>query len=161
MQRRRLATLVGALALSGAVALPVAATTQVRSTVSEDATVAHDCGIVEHLHVEGTATAYFDADGGWIRDLVHLRYSSRFESTITDASITSSSHQTVIFTPEGITASGQGFFVQAGGALIVLDAGHIRGDWEGTTLFRSARIIPFGDSPEAALAEAALCEALG
>jgi hypothetical protein len=157
--RPRIAGIAG-LALAAALTSPALAGTVQRAPISDDFNVQHACGIIETQHVEGRQTTYFDATGTWVRDLLQLRYTSTFRSTISGRSLMASSRQNVVVDADSLTATGQGFNVKGPGGVIVKDVGRLVVAPDGTTVFATPKIIRPDDAAAGDAAEAALCDAL-
>ena len=135
-------------------------TRSVRFSGSDHYTVAHPCGVVEDTSVTVHGTAFFDASGAWIRDLVVFAYDGVY--TGPSGSLANTTHQTAEFTPETGTLRGQGTFIHGGhvGAL-VYDVGRLVFDKsDGSTLFATPKVIPLGDPAAMQALDEALCDLL-
>jgi hypothetical protein len=152
-----------AVTLSLTVAIPVMAGGErtVRFTSSDSFSRDHACGVVEEATIDIKGTAFFDAGGQWLRDI--LVFSVRAEFTGPSGSLTTSSQQVAEFTPETGTLRGQGTFIHGGRiGVLVYDVGRLVFDsGDGSTLFATPNVIPFDDPNVGAAIDAALCEAIG
>lgn len=159
--------LIGAITLTTLIlavgAMPVMAggSRSVRFEFSDQYVVEHACGVVESTAVDGKGTAYFDASGTWLRDIVNLSYRGVF--TGPGGSLTATARQVVEFTPDHVTARGQGTFIHGGHiGVLVYDVGRLVFDpSDGSTYFVTPKAIAFDDPGAFETVDQALCDLLG
>ena len=135
-------------------------TRSIRFSSSDQYTVAHPCGIVEDTSVTVRGTAFFDASGAWVRDLVVFAYEGVY--TGPSGELVNRTRQTAEFTPETGALRGQGTFIHGGhiGAL-VYDVGRLVFDRnDGSTLFATPKVIRLDEPAAFEAIDEALCELL-
>ena len=131
-----------------------------RFSWSDQYTVTHACGVVEDTSVTVRGTAFFDASGAWIRDLVVFAYDGVY--TGPSGALANQTRQIAEFTPATATLRGQGTFIHGGhiGAL-VYDVGRLVFDRsDGSTLFATPKVIPVDDPAAIEAVDEALCDLL-
>jgi hypothetical protein len=144
-------------------ATPVAANQTERWT--DVHVIDHDypCGVVEHTIANIDGTAYFDAAGTWLRDIIRFTVHASFTDPASGRTIDYSSRQVLEATPETGTYRGQGFFVRVPRVgVLLLDNGRMSFRLaDGTTLFASAHVLTFDDPTVQARIDAAVCAMFG
>jgi hypothetical protein len=155
---RRIAITAGMLCAL-AIAAPVAANETVRWVDSHEIGGVFTCGVVEDTTATIEGAAYFDPDGGWIKDILRFRYAASYKDPSSGATIELTSRQVVAASPETLTFRGQGLFVRAPGAgAVLLDVGRLVIDpSDGSTVFVSANALTFDDPTVAGRYDAAIC----
>jgi hypothetical protein len=148
------AALLAALALAG----PVAANDAVRWTDSHDLGNVFTCGVVEATTATIEGTAYFDAEGNWIKDILRFSYIATYTDPAGEM-IDFTTRQIVTADPETISFIGQGIFVRApGSGAVLLDVGRLTIDRsDGSTVFRSAQSLALDDPTVFDRYDAAIC----
>jgi hypothetical protein len=144
---RRIA-IIAATALVGlALAAPAAANETFRWTDTRDIDTVFSCGVVEDTVATIDGTAYFAADGTWLKDIIRFSYAASYTDPATGVTISYRTRQVVEANPENIVLRAQGTFVRAGGAgAVSLDVGRLVIDpADGSTIFKSAKAIAFDD----------------
>jgi hypothetical protein len=161
--RRSIIQAALAVALTLAAAAPVSAGGErsVHFRWSDAYTVAHDCGIVEAVSVDVRGTAFFDASGTWLRDIIGLKFQGTYSGP--GGSLTNRTNQVATFTPDLGALRGQGVFIHGGHiGVVVYDVGRLVFDTsDGSTLFATPKVIPFDDPDALAAVDAALCNLIG
>jgi hypothetical protein len=152
-------TAIAASALVGLVlAAPVAANETVRWTDSHDISNVFTCGVVEDTVATFEGTAYFDADGNWVKDILRFSYEASYTDPATDETISYTTRQIVLADAATITLLGQGAFVRAQGGARLLDVGRLTIDpSDGSTVFKSARALALDDPTVFDRYDAAIC----
>ena len=153
-----LATLILAV---GAVPAMAGGSRTVRFDFSDQNVVQHACGVVESTTVAGKGTAYFDASGAWLRDIVNLSFEGVF--TGPGGSLTATARQVVELTADRVTARGQGTFIHGGHiGVLVYDVGRLVFDpSDGSTYFVTPKAITFDEPSGFEPVDQALCDLLG
>jgi hypothetical protein len=159
MKRSRylgIAVLTGAFAIS---ATAVAANESVRWTDTHEIDATYSCGVVEDTTATIEGTAFFDADGGWIKDVIRFSYDASYTDPVSGRTVSFQTRQIVEGSPETLTFRGQGVFVRAPGTgAVLLDVGRLVIDpSDGSAVFRSAKVLSFEDPSVAAAIDAAIC----
>lgn len=145
MRRKTIIGLAASLAFV-ALAAPAAANEAERWTDEHLITTTFSCGVVEETTAVIDGTAYFDADGTWLKDVLRFSYDVSFTEVATGTTITSRTHQVIIANPDTIGQMGQGIFVRAAGGAVLLDVGRLVFDpTDGSTVFKSAQTIAMDD----------------
>jgi hypothetical protein len=149
------------IALAGALLLLSVAGTTLAGTTErfEDAFTiekTYPCGVVEATEVSLVGTAFFDADGEWIRDQIRFEFDGTLTDPTDDESVELKGRQVALVQPGELALVGQGFFIRLPGTGVVLhDVGRLVINLEdGSTIFASAGVLTFEDM---ALADAAVC----
>ena len=135
-------------------------TRSIRFSWSDHYTVAHPCGVVEDTTITVRGTAFFDASGAWIRDLIVFGFEGVYAGP--SGALANQTRQTTEFTPTTATLRGQGTFIHGGhiGAL-VYDVGRLVFDTsDGSTLFATPKVIPVDDPAAIEAVDQALCDLL-
>jgi hypothetical protein len=147
--------LLAALAMAG----PAAANETVRWTDSQDIANTYSCGVVEDSVATIQGTAYFAADGSWIKDILRFTYDASFTDPASGHTVAFKTRQVVEATPETVTFRAQGLFVRAPGqGAVLLDVGRLVIDpADGSTVFASANALGFDDPSVPARMDAAIC----
>jgi hypothetical protein len=162
IMRRTFISAAIAMALTLATVAPAMAggSRSIRFTWSDHYAVPHPCGIVEETAVTARGTAFFDASGAWIRDVVTVAYDGLY--TGPSGSLSNQTHVTIEFTPDTGTFRGQGVFIHGGHiGTLVYDVGRLVFDAsDGSTLFATPKVIPFDDPAAIEALDAALCDLL-
>jgi hypothetical protein len=149
---------VAATILAVAIAAPAAANEAMRWTDTHEISGAFSCGVVEDTtaHIDGTA--FFDADGNWIKDVLRFSYEASYTDPATGASVSYTTRQVVTADAETIALMGQGIFVRAQGGARLLDVGRLVIDpADGSTVFKSAQSIALDDPTSFDRYEQAIC----
>ena len=107
---------------------------------------------------EITLTEFFDQDGNLIRVMQQATYEDVITLSKGDAVFTERGHQTLEFTEESFTVSGQAFTI-TGDAFKIYDVGRIIFDQSGEVVFASNQHPLVGEGLDGV--DAALCAALG
>jgi hypothetical protein len=149
------AGMLGALAIAG----PVAANDTVRWVDSHGIDAVFTCGVVEDSTATIEGTAYFDAEGAWIKDIMRFTYDASYTDPNTGTTIEYTTRQVVVATPDHLTFLGQGAFVRAAGSgAVLLDVGRLTVDpADGSTVFRSAQALGLDDPSVAERYDEAIC----
>ena len=137
----------------------VAASSTVRWTDSHDIGNSFSCGVVEDTTAWIDGTAYFAADGTWLKDVLRFSYFASYSDPATGRTIESRTRQTVLADPEALTFVGQGLFVRAPGAgAVMLDVGRLTVDrTDGSTTFKSANAVAIDDPTAFDRYDTAIC----
>lgn len=144
--RRKITLGAAAAVMALALATPVAANEAVRWTDSHDISNVFTCGVVEDTVATIEGTAYFDAEGNWVKDILRFSYQASYTDPATDETISYTTRQVVVADPATITLLGQGAFVRAQGGARLLDVGRLTIDpSDGSTVFKSARALALDD----------------
>ena len=157
--RRSFMSVAIAMALTLATVAPALAggTRSIRFDWSDHYTVAHSCGVIEDTTVTVRGTAFFDASGAWVRDLIVFGFDGVY--TGPTGALANRTRQTSEFTPTTATLRGQGTFIHGGhiGAL-VYDVGRLVFDRsDGSTLFATPKVIRLDDPAAMEALDEALC----
>jgi hypothetical protein len=144
---RRIASIAASAIVGLALAAPAAANETFRWTDTHDISNVFTCGVVEDTAAMIEGTAYFAADGTWLKDIIRFSYVASYTDPATGVTISYRTRQVVEANPENIVLRGQGTFVRVGGAgAVSLDVGRLVIDpADGSTIFRSAKVIAFDD----------------
>ena len=144
--RRSMVIAASALAVL-ALAAPVAANETVRWTDTHEIDNAFTCGVVEHTVATIEGTAYFAADGSWLKDIIRFSYHATFADPATGEAVSYRTRQIVEGNPDNLVFRGQGLFVRTGGeGTVLLDVGVLVMDpADGSTVFQSAKTLAFDD----------------
>ena len=156
----RLTAIIGASALATLiVAAPVAANETLRWTDSHDITNTFSCGVVEQTTAALEGTAYFDADGAWLKDVLRFSYDASYTDPGTGKTITYTTRQVVLSHPGSLSFVGQGLFVRVpGSGAVLLDVGKLTIDpSDGSTTFKSAQALALDDPTVFERYDAAIC----
>jgi hypothetical protein len=156
---RKLALITVSILGSLLAAAPVAANTAIRWTDTHDIDGTFTCGVVEDSTAYISGTAYFAADGTWIKDIIQFRYDASYADPSTGRVIAFKNRQVVEASPETLAFIGQGTFVRAPGAgAVLLDVGRLVIDpSDGSTVFASASVLTFEDPSVPDQVDAAVC----
>jgi hypothetical protein len=156
---RRSWIMAGAVLAALLVAAPAAAIESVRWTDSHDIDNTFTCGVVEDTTATIDGTAYFAADGTWIKDILRFSYVATYTDPATGQTIAYTTRQVVEGTPENLTFLGQGLFVRApGSGAVLLDVGRLTIDpSDGSTVFASANVLALDDPTVPDRYDAAIC----
>ena len=129
------------------VAAPVAANEAIRWTDGHDITNVFSCGVVEDTTATIEGTAYFDAEGTWLKDILRFSYEAVYTDPASGETIAFATRQVVTANPDNLSFIGQGLFVRAGGSgALLLDVGRLTVDMaDGSTLFASAKALALDD----------------
>ena len=143
---RRIATAAGLLAAL-AITAPVSANETVRWVDTHEINNVFTCGVVEDTTATIDGTAYFDAGGSWIKDILRFTYAASYTDPSSGTTVEYTTRQVVEASPEHLTFVGQGLFVRAPGAgAVLLDVGRLTVDpTDGSTVFSSARTLGLDD----------------
>jgi hypothetical protein len=153
-------TVIAASAIIGlALAAPVAANETVRWTDTDDIDNVFTCGVVENTVATIEGTAYFAADGTWLKDIIRFSYEATYTDPATGETISYRTRQVVEGNPDNLVFRGQGVFVRAAGAgAVLLDVGRLVMDpADGSTVFKSANTLAFDDPTVFDRYDAAIC----
>lgn len=155
---RRSIGLVAGMLAGLALAAPVAANDAERWVDTHQIGNVFTCGVVEETTATIDGTAYFNAEGSWIRDILRFTYAASYTDPETGASVAYTTRQVVIANPESLTFLAQGAFVRAPGmGAVLLDVGRLTIDpTDGSTIFSSARTLGFDDTTDGRY-DAAIC----
>ena len=160
--RRSFVSLAIALALIAATVTPALAggTRSVRFSWSDHYMVDHPCGVIEDTTVTVRGTAFFDANGDWIRDQLVFAYDGVYTGPA--GSLANTTHQTGTFTPETGTLRAQGTFIHGGHVgTLVFDVGRVVFEGsDGSTLFATPKVIRLDDPAAFEALDQALCDLL-
>jgi hypothetical protein len=117
------------------------------------------CGAVEDTTATIDGTAYFAADGSWIKDILRFSYDASFTDPATGQTMSFTTRQVVVASPENLSFLGQGLFVRApGSGAVLLDVGRLTIDpSDGSTVFASANVLSFDDPTVPDRYDAAIC----
>ena len=146
------------LVLAMAIALPAAAATQNRFTVDDVIENVYSCGVVEVTQIHGDGLARWSGDT--LESVsIHFVYDGLFTDPATGRQIGELSHQNVTERDGTIATRGQGIFLRAAGAGVVLhDVGRLVFDpSDGSTRSATPKVITFDDAAVAARVDAAVC----
>ena len=152
-------SLVLALVLAGTVASPVSASGVARDSFTEVLVESYSCDVVITTTVHADATIHLADDGTWQSVQLRFRYAGEAVKLGSGETIALTGRQIVTDEAGIITLRGQGLFLHLSGRGVVLhDVGRLVIDGPtGTTLFASARVLPFDDPDAAARIDAAVC----
>lgn len=153
-------TAIAASALVGlALAAPVSANEAVRWTDTHDIENVFSCGVVEDTLATIEGTAYFAADGSWLKDIIRFSYEATYTDPATGVTVSYRTRQVVEGNPDNLVFRGQGLFVRAAGAgAVLLDVGRLVMDpADGSTVFKSANTLAFDDPAIFDRYDAAIC----
>jgi hypothetical protein len=141
------------------IAAPAAANETARWTDIHEISGSFSCGVVEETTATVEGTAYFDADGDWLKDIIRFTYDATYTDPATGKTISFSTRQIAGSTPGALTFSGQGVFVRApGSGAVLVDVGRLVIDpSDGSTTFRSAMVLGLDDPSVPAAIDAAIC----
>ena len=156
----RRSIMIAAAALAAlALAAPVAANEAVRWTDTHDIDNVFTCGVVEDTLASIDGTAYFSADGTWLKDIVRFSVAVKYTDPATGETIAYRTHQILDANPDNLEFRAQGGFVRAAGAgAVLLDVGRLVMDpADGSTIFQSAKTLAFDDPTVAERYDAAVC----
>jgi hypothetical protein len=156
--RRSMVLAASALAAL-ALAAPAAANETVRWTDTHDVDNVFTCGVVEDTLVTIEGTAYFAADGTWLKDIIRFSYAATYADPETGETLTSRMRQVVEANPDNLVFKGQGTFIRAAGeGAVLLDVGRLVMDpGDGSTIFKSANVLTFDDPTIFGRYDAAIC----
>lgn len=153
-------TVIATTALVGlALAAPVSANETVRWTDTHDIANVFTCGVVEDTLATIEGTAYFAADGTWVKDIIRFSYQAIYTDPATGKTIAYRTRQVVEGNPDVLVFRGQGVFVRAAGeGTVLLDVGRLVMDpSDGSTVFKSANTLGFDDPTVFDRYDAAIC----
>jgi hypothetical protein len=156
----RRTAVIGATALATLIlAAPVAANETVRWTDSHDITNTFSCDVIEETTATIEGTAFFDASGNWLKDVLRFSFDASFTDPATGKTITFTTRQVVLSDPGSRSFIGQGVFVRVPGlGAVLLDVGKLTIDpSDGSTIFRSAKSLAFDDPTVFDRYDAAIC----
>lgn len=156
---RRIAVIAASALVGLALAAPVAANETVRWTDTHDIDNVFTCGVVEDTLATIEGTAYFAADGTWLKDIIRFSYAATYTDPATGTTITYRTRQIVEGNPDNLAFRGQGLFVRAAGeGAVLLDVGRLVMDpSDGSTVFKSAKTLAFDDPTVFDRYDAAIC----
>jgi hypothetical protein len=147
-----------AIVLALALATPAAANEAVRWTDIHDISNVFTCGVVEGTTATIEGTAYFDAEGNWLKDVLRFSYEASYTDPSTSRTIDYTTRQIITAEPGTISLMGQGLFVRAAGGAVQLDVGRLVFDpADGSTVFKSAQTLAFDDPTVPDRYDAAIC----
>ena len=149
------ASALAALALAG----PAAANETVRWTDTDHINNVFTCGVVEDTLVTIGGTAYFGADGTWLKDIIRFSYTVTLTDPASGATISYRTRQVAEVNPDNVVLRAQGSFVRSGGAgAVLLDVGRLVIDpADGSTIFKSAKSLALDDPTGFERYDAAIC----
>jgi hypothetical protein len=156
----RRTAVIGATALATLIlAAPVAANETLRWTDSHDITNTFSCGVIEETTATIEGTAFFDAGGNWLKDVLRFSFDASFTDPATGKTITFATRQLVLSEPGSLSFVGQGIFVRvAASGAVLLDVGKLTiNPSDGSTIFRSAKSLAFDDPTVLDRYDAAIC----
>ncbi|HET7726463.1 MAG TPA: hypothetical protein VFK54_03975 [Candidatus Limnocylindrales bacterium] len=144
--RRSMVIAASALAVL-ALAAPAAANETDRWTDTHDIENVFTCGVVEDTVATIDGTAYFAADGSWLKDIIRFSYEATFTDPVTGETASYRTRQIVEGNPDNLVFRGQGLFVRdRGNGAVLLDVGVLVMDpGDGSTVFQSASTLAFDD----------------
>ena len=156
---RRITIIAASALVLLAVASPVSANDTIRWTDTRDIDNVFTCGVVEETVATIEGTAYFAADGTWLKDILRFSYAASYTDPATGATISFRIRQIIGASPENIVLRAQGTFVRAGGSgAVSLDVGRLVIDpADGSTIFKSAKAITFDDPTVMDRYDTAIC----
>lgn len=156
---RRILIIAASALVALAVAAPVAANETVRWTDTHDIDNVFSCGVIEDTVATIEGTAYFAADGSWLRDIIRFSYVATYTDPETGVTISYRTRQIVQGNPDNLVFVGQGTFVRvAGVGAALLDVGRLVMDpADGSTVFKSANTLAFDDPTVFDRYDAAIC----
>ena len=156
---RRLTILATSAVAVLALAAPAAANDTVRWTDSHDIDNVFTCGVVEETVATIQGTAYFAADGTWLKDILRFSYAATYTDPATGRAVSYRTRQVAEGNPDNLVFRAQGLFVRSGGeGAVLLDVGRLvvnRDD--GSTVFASANALGFDDPTVFDRYDAAIC----
>lgn len=156
---RRMAFAPASVLTALLIAAPASANDTVRWTDSHEISGTYSCGVIEATTATIEGTAYFGADGGWIKDIIRFSYDASYTDPATGRTVSFGTRQIVEGSPETLAFRGQGVFVRAPGTgAVLLDVGRLVIDpSDGSTVFRSANVLGGEDPSVPAAIDAAIC----
>ena len=155
---RRIASIMTVALAALALAGPVSANEAFRWTDTHEIDNVFSCGVVEDTTASIDGTAYFDADGNWVMDILRFSYAASYTDPATGATVSYRTRQVVTADPSDISLMGQGAFVRAQGGARLLDVGKLTvNPADGSTIFRSAKALALDDPSVFDRYDAAIC----
>ena len=143
------------LALAG----PAAANESVRWTDTHEIGNTFSCGVVEDTTAVIEGTAFFAADGTWLKDIIRFAYHASYTDPGTGETVAYRTRQVVEADPDDVVFRGQGIFVRvAGEGAVLLDVGRlVINPADGSTVFKSANALALDDPTVFDRYDAAIC----
>ncbi len=156
---RRMMVIAASAVAVLALAAPAAANETVRWTDTHDIDNVFTCGVVEDTLATISGTAYFAADGTWLKDIIRFSYAASYTDPATGETISYRTRQVVGANPDALVFRAQGTFVRtAGEGAVLLDVGRLVMDpADGSTIFKSAKTLAFDDPSTFERYDAAIC----
>jgi hypothetical protein len=159
MRKPRYLVIVGLVAGALFSAAPVAANETVRWTDTHDIDMTYSCGVIEDTTATIDGTAYFAADGTWLKDIIRFSYAASYTDPLSLRTVEFRTTQVVIADPGTIELLGQGVFIRVPvQGVVLLDVGRLAFDpSDGSTVFETASVLSFEDPTVPGRIDSAVC----